>query len=181
MKNFSLMVLAVAALVATSAKADWRRGNDRGNGHGNYGRTFVMMTDRSGVAVCDDVSRGGQYGSRVQYCEDRAHGNNHGCYQIRNGCQAWEGPGNGGNAVCAAICSQGHGGGGHNGNGFYVRYYGRDFTSCSGPGGRPGARAYSCVDVGNGRNHGCTLRYDGCQAWEGPGNGGSAACDAQCR
>jgi hypothetical protein len=49
-------------------------------------------------------------------------------------------------------------------------------------GGRRGAELAYCVDVGDGRNHGCyAISRTACLAWEGRGNHGSAGCVAYCR
>lgn len=56
-------------------------------------------------------------------------------------------------------------------------------VSCNDPsvGGRAGAIVDQCIRAGSGRNNGCRqLNETTCQAWEGDGNGGSAACQVVC-
>jgi len=70
---------------------------------------------------------------------------------------------------------------------FSVRRYpisGREVVDCQDwrIGGRRSAELVSCIDIGDGRNHGCyAVSRTACLAWEGGGNGGSAGCIAYCR
>jgi hypothetical protein len=70
---------------------------------------------------------------------------------------------------------------------FSVRRYpisGREVVDCQDYriGGRRFAQLVTCVDIGDGRNHGCyAVSQTACLAWEGSGNRGSAGCIAYCR
>lgn len=172
-----------------------------------WGMEFTLHTDQANILRCDDPAQGGVPGARLLQCFDTGRGYNHGCTPLGDyGCNAWEGPGNGGGAACEARCVAPYGSNPppviipiptpvpapipvpipvppRPRQEFTVHVGNVGVARCDDPaqGGIPGARLVQCIDLGNGRNHGCnTLGDYGCNAWEGKGNGGGAACDARC-